>query len=220
MNFLKNLFSLIGLIVVAAMIFAFAKFDLGTRIGQVSKLDPQAIPEYMKMFDKVLETGDPAKGMIRKKQLMIPEGMTKEEAFASALEIMDEVAAEHGLAMVDQKTMPREGKLFRDGGKLTHIRSYCSPTIADKFLTHSGEFIGFMPCRIGFVENAQGEIWIYTMSMELMINGGHPVITSYSIHYTKLYEVTPMHRYAPTLHFLQFPVMHRTFQSYWPAHHR
>ena len=88
---------------------------------------------------------------------------------------MDEVAAQHGLAMVDQKTMPREGKLFKDGGKLTHIRAYCSPTIADKFLTHSGEFIGFMPCRIGFVENDKGEIWIYTMSMELMINGGHPL---------------------------------------------
>ncbi|MDM5272344.1 DUF302 domain-containing protein [Sulfurovum sp. zt1-1] len=175
MNFLKNLFSVIGFLVVAAVIFAFVKFDLGTRIGQAAQLDPQALPEYMKMFDKVLETGDPAKGMIRKKQLIIPEGMTKQEAFANALEIMDEVANEHGLSMVDQKTMPREGKLFKDGGKLTHIRSYCSPTIADKFLTHSGEFIGFMPCRVGFVENDKGEIWIYTMSMELMINGGRPL---------------------------------------------
>ncbi|MDD3591759.1 MAG: DUF302 domain-containing protein [Sulfurovum sp.] len=175
MNFLKNLFSLIGFIVVAATIFAFAKFDLGTKAGQVTQLDPQALPEYMTMFDKVLETGDPAKGMIRKKQLIVPDDMTKDEAFELALEIMDEVGAQHGLAIVDQKTMPREGKLFKDGGKLTHIRSYCSPTIADKFLTHSGEFIGFMPCRIGFVENEKGEIWIYTMSMELMINGGHPL---------------------------------------------
>jgi len=53
------------------------------------------------------------------------------------------------------------------------IRSYCSPTIAKAFLTHSDEFIGFMPCRIGIVENAKGEIYIYTMSLELMINGGY-----------------------------------------------
>lgn len=32
-----------------------------------------------------------------------------------------------------------------------------------------------MPCRVGFVENDKGEIWVYTMSMELMINGGHPL---------------------------------------------
>jgi len=75
--------------------------------------------------------------------------------------------------MVDAKTMPRGGKLFKDGGLLTHIRSYCSPAIADKFLTHSGEFIGFMPCRIGIVEDSKGDIYLYTMGMELMINGGH-----------------------------------------------
>ena len=154
-------------------IFAFVKFDLGTRIGQVSKLDSQALPEYMKMFDKVLTTGDPAKGMIRKAKMVIPEGMTKAEAFENALEIMDETASEYGMALVDNKTMPREGKLFKDGGLLTHIRSYCSPYIADIFLAHSPEFIGFMPCRIGFVEEANGDIYIYTMSMELMINGGY-----------------------------------------------
>lgn len=168
MNFIKAIFTLIGAIVVAAAIIG------GITIGpKVAKLDPQALPEYIKMFDAVLETGDPAKGMIRKKELIVPEGVSKQEAFEAALEAMDEVASEHGLALVDQKTMPREGKLFRDGGKLTHIRSYCSPTIADKFLTHSGEFIGFMPCRIGIVEDPQGKIWIYTMSLELMISGGH-----------------------------------------------
>lgn len=173
MKFIKGLFTFVGAVVVIGFIFAFVKFDLGTRIGQVSKLDPQALPEYMKMFDKVLTTGDPAKGMIRKVKMVIPEGMTKQEAFENALEIMDETAGEFGMALVDSKTMPRNGKLFKDGGMLTHIRSYCSPYIADIFLSHSAEFIGFMPCRIGFVEEANGDIYIYTMSMELMINGGY-----------------------------------------------
>ncbi|MDX1315420.1 MAG: DUF302 domain-containing protein [Eudoraea sp.] len=175
MNFLRNLFSLIGLLVVGGIIFAFVKFDLGPRVGQVMKLDSQALPEYMKMFDKVLETGDPAKGMIRKKLMIIPEGVSKAEAFENALEAMDEVAEEYGMVLVDNKTMPREGKLFKDGGKLTHIRSYCSPYIADKFLDFSGEFIGFMPCRVGVIEDPNGDIWIYTMSLELMINGGYPL---------------------------------------------
>lgn len=173
MGFLKNFFTFVGAIVVFAVIFAFVKFDLGTRIGQISKLDPQAIPEYMKMFDTVLTTGDPAKGMIRKVKMIIPEGTSKQEAFENAIEAMDEVADDHGLAMVDSKTMPRAGKLFKNGGLLTHIRSYCSPAIADKFLTHSREFIGFMPCRIGIIEEPNGDMYIYTMSMELMINGGY-----------------------------------------------
>ena len=141
--------------------------------SKVAKLDSNALPEYMKMFDKVLTTGDPAKGMVRRVKMKIPEGMSKQEAFENALEIMDEVASEHGLAMVDQKTMPRNGKLFKDGGLITHIRAYCSPAIADVFLTHSPYFIGFMPCRIGIIEEPNGDIYIYTMSMELMINGGY-----------------------------------------------
>lgn len=173
MKFIKGLFTLVGAMVVIGLLFAFVKFDLGTRVGQVVKLDSQALPEYMKMFDKVLTTGDPAKGMIRKVKMVIPEGMTKSEALENALEIMDETASEYGMALVDSKTMPRNGKLFKDGGLLTHIRSYCSPYIADVFLKHSAEFIGFMPCRIGIVEEPNGDIYIYTMSLELMINGGY-----------------------------------------------
>jgi hypothetical protein len=168
MKLIKGLLTLIGAIVVIAGIVG------AVTIGpKIAKLDSHALPEYMKMFDTVLTTGDPAKGMVKRVKMVIPEGVTKEEAFENAIEVMDEVGAEFGLAMVDSKTMPRGGKLFKDGGLLTHIRSYCSPSIADKFLTHSGEFIGFMPCRIGIVEDPNGDIYIYTMGLELMINGGH-----------------------------------------------
>jgi hypothetical protein len=168
MKLIKGLLTLIGAIVVIAGIIG------AVTVGpKIAKLDSHALPEYMKMFDTVLTTGDPAKGMVKRVKMVIPEGVTKEEAFVNAIEVMDEVGAEFGLAMVDQKTMPRGGKLFKDGGLLTHIRSYCSPAIADKFLTHSGEFIGFMPCRIGIVEEPNGDIYIYTMGLELMINGGH-----------------------------------------------
>lgn len=162
MNFIKGLLTLIGAIVVIAVIVGAATVG-----SKVAKLDPQALPEYMKMFDKVLTTGDPAKGMVRKVKMVIPEDMTKEEAIENAIEIMDEVGEEYGLAMVDHKTMPRKNGVY------THIRSYCSPTIADTFLNHSQEFVAFMPCRIGIIEEPNGDIYIYTMSMELMLNGGY-----------------------------------------------
>lgn len=176
MNFLKSILTLIGAIVVALLIVGFVKYDLGTRMEQVKKLDPQAMPEYMKMFDTVLTTGDPAKGMVRKVKMIIPEGMDKKEAIENAIEIMDEAGEEFGLAMVDTKLMSR-GEKDEDGvyQPYIRIRSYCSKTIAQIFLTHSPEFIGFMPCRIGMVEDKNGDIWLYTMSMELMINGGQPL---------------------------------------------
>ncbi|NEW61100.1 DUF302 domain-containing protein [Sulfurovum sp. bin170] len=162
MNFLKNTLALIGLMVTLAIVTFFVKYG-----ESAMKMDPAAFNLYMKMGDDVLTTGDPAKGMILKRKLVIEEGSTKEEAIENAIEIMDEVGEEYGLAKVDQKTMPREGGLY------THIRSYCSTTIADKFLAHSGEFIGFMPCRVGIVEDVNGDIWLYTMALDMMISGGH-----------------------------------------------
>jgi hypothetical protein len=166
MGMIKNILMVIGAVVILGMITLFAKFDL-------LKMDSGALGAYMSMANKVLTTGDPAKGMILKKELIIPEGTDKAEAIETAIEVMDEVGEEYGLMKVDEKTMPRAGKFMKDGGKYTHIRAYCSPTIADKFLNHSGEFVGFMPCRIGIVEDNDGKIWLYTMSLDLMIHGGH-----------------------------------------------
>ncbi len=168
MKLLKGIFTLIGFLVVAGLLLVGVKY--GSSLG---KMDGQALGLYMDMADKVLTTGDPAKGMVIKRKLIIPEGTTKEEAIENAKEIMDEVADEHGLAKVDEKTMPRDGKFMKDGGLYTHIRSYCSPSIADIFLSYSGEFVGFMPCRVGIVEDKNGDIWLYTMNLDMMIHGGH-----------------------------------------------
>ena len=134
--------------------------------GMLSGFDSGAFDAYTTMAGKVLQTGDPAKGFILKKKMIIPEEMSKEEAIENSIEVMDEVANEHGLAVVDHKVMPRKNGVY------TQIRSYCSPTIADHFLNHSREFIGLMPCRIGIIEEPNGDIYLYTMNLDLMIHGG------------------------------------------------
>jgi len=161
MKFIKSILTLIGALVVLGLIFVLVRY--GTTLKQ---FDPGALSAYKEMAAKVLETGDPAKGMIIKKKMTIPEGMTKQEAIDNAIEVMDEVASQHGLAMVDHKVMPRKSGIY------TQIRSYCSPTIADYFLNYSREFIGFMPCRIGIIEEPNGDIYLYTMNLDLMIHGG------------------------------------------------
>jgi uncharacterized protein (DUF302 family) len=161
MKILKTFFALIGVLVVAGMLLIGVKYK-----NTLKDFDPEAIRAFSNMAVLVLETGDPAKGMILKKKMVIPEGMTKEEAIENAIDVMDEVASTHGLAMVDYKVMPRKD------GRYTQIRSYCSPTIADVFLNYSREFIGFMPCRIGIIEEPNGDIYLYTMNLDLMIHGG------------------------------------------------
>ena len=161
MKLIKGLLTLIGAIVVIGAIIAAVKIG-----PKVANFDSKALGAYMDMAGKGLETGDPAKGMGVRKKMVIPEGMTKQEAIDNAIEIMDEIGSEHGLAVVDHKIMPRSNGVF------TEIRSYCSPSIADVFLDHSREFIGFMPCRIGIIEEPNGDIYLYTMNLDLAIYGG------------------------------------------------
>ncbi len=161
MKLIKGLLTLIGAIVVIGAIIAAVKIG-----PKVANFDSKALGAYMDMAGKVLETGDPAKGMVIRKKMVIPEGMSKQEAIDNAIEIMDEIASEHGLAVVDHKVMPRSSGIY------TQIRSYCSPSIADVFLDHSREFIGFMPCRIGIIEEPNGDIYLYTMNLDLAIYGG------------------------------------------------
>jgi len=161
MKFIKVILTLIGALVVLGLIVVLVRYG-----STLKEFDSGALKAYGKMASKVLETGDPAKGMIIKKKMTIPEGMTKKEAIDNAIEVMDEVASQHGLAMVDHKVMPRKNGVY------TQIRSYCSPTIADYFLNYSREFIGFMPCRIGIIEEPNGDIYLYTMNLDLMIHGG------------------------------------------------
>lgn len=160
MNVVKKILIGIGSVCVLLVVYVMLRFG-----GTLMKFDDGALSAYMTMAGKVLETGDPAKGMIKKKRLYIPKGMSKEEAIEGLIEAMDEVAEEHGLAVVDNKIMNRKPYI--------QIRAYCSKTIGQKFIGFSPEFIGFMPCRMGIAEDKNGDVYLYTMSLDLMINGGH-----------------------------------------------
>ena len=160
MNVLKKI--LMGIGFVCVLLVAYVVFRFG---GSLMKFDEGALSAYIAMAGKVLETGDPTKGMVKRMKIKIPEGMSKENVVEGVVEAMDEIADEHGLAVVDNKIMNRKPYI--------QIRAYCSKTIGQRFIAFSPEFIGFMPCRMGIAEDKNGDLYLYTMSLDLMINGGH-----------------------------------------------
>lgn len=192
MNILKNILTLIGGVTVIGAIIMYAQFG-----SKVAALDPKAMDLYMAMGNKVLETGNAAEGMIKKTKLAIPyeEGMSEEErhevkmeAIEEAREIMDAVGEMGGLGRIATSLMSSAEKYGKDQpskGRYIRINSYCSPTIAIKFLYYGDRaegrdkdkdfksMVAFMPCRVGMVEDINGDVWLYTMDMGLLIAGGH-----------------------------------------------
>ncbi len=166
MGFIKAILMLIGALVIAGLLFAGVKF--GGLIGQVTKLDSQAIPLYVKMFGTVLETGNAADGMVRRKK--VNADVTNEDI----KDTIESVASDGNMQVVGDVTMFDGSPLDSSGKKTkyTRIFSLCSRPIASKFLNYSKAYGAFMPCRIMLQEDDEGNRWLYTMDMGLMIHGG------------------------------------------------
>jgi len=167
MGFIKGIFTFIGLVVVGALIFAFVKFDLADKIGKASKLDPRAMGAYANMFEKVLDTGRSTEAMVRKVKIN-PDVSTED-----VIEAMKSIATDANMVQVGDSKMQIKSSIKDEGGKrYIRILHYCSPSIAEKFIGYSEAFGAFMPCRILIVEDDNGDRWLYTMAMELMLFGG------------------------------------------------
>jgi uncharacterized protein (DUF302 family) len=162
-KYLNKILAGIGGFVIVLFLFMYVAFDLGTRIEQAGKLDPKAMSLYMAMGDSVLTTGNAAESMVRKVKVL--KGITAEEV----VESLNSIAQENNLLVVAESFMSGGKK----GGKYITIISYCNPNIAKQFIDFSMSFIAFMPCRMGIVEDDNGDLWIYTMDLGLMISGGH-----------------------------------------------
>ena len=167
MNLLKNILAFIGGVIVIGFIFAFVKFDLGDKMSKASKLDPMAMGAYMNMFDAVLTTGRATEAMVRKVKID-PDVSTED-----VVESMKSIATDANMVQVGDSHMAE--KFDHNGKRQRYIRilHYCSPSIAKQFIDYTESFGAFMPCRILIVEDDNGDRWLITMAMELMLFGGH-----------------------------------------------
>ncbi len=166
MNLLKSILAFIGGVIVIAVIVAYVKFDLGDRMEKASKLDPKAMGAYMTMFDAVLTTGKATDAMVRRVKVD-PDVSTED-----VVESMKSIATDANMVQVGDSRMAEE--LDHNGKRQRFIRilHYCSPSIAKQFIDYSLAFGAFMPCRILIVEDDNGDRWLITMAMELMLFGG------------------------------------------------
>ncbi len=171
MKTLKNILAFVGLLVVAGLVFALVKFDLGTKLSAASQLDSKAMGLYMEMFETVLSTGNAAEGMVRSVKV------SPEVSNEDIKDIIESIASENNMDMVADVTM-FDGSPLKEGGektKYTRIFSLCSRPIAQVFLDYSMAYGAFMPCRIMLEEDDKGDRWLYTMDLGLMIHGGKPL---------------------------------------------
>ena len=165
MNIIRNLFALIGLLVIVAVLV----MVIATK-QEMAKFDPGAAAAYSEMFQKLRETRNGAEATVWK--VPVKAGLTPEDVE----ETMKFVANEHNISNVGELPLSKDveaklGKPYR----FVKIYMFCNSLTAAKMLDYSDAFSAYLPCRITLIEDQKGKLWLYALNMDLMIHGGEPL---------------------------------------------
>jgi len=165
MRILKNILALIGLVALVGAGIGYVR--LGSTF---SGFDPKAREVYTNMFNKLMETGNPAEATVWKAQ--VKEGLSFEDVDTAIKSVATEMNIKDvGALPLGDQVEAMQGKKWR---KLK-IYLYCNPLTAAKMIDYSDAFSAYLPCRVSLLEDKTGKLWIYTLDMDMMIHGGKPL---------------------------------------------
>ncbi len=165
LRFIWNLLALIGLLLVAGMIYV--SIQLGDNLVNLRSFDNKAPEVYLDMARKLIETGNAAEATVWK--FPVKEGLKREDVEQT----MQFVANEHNIKDVGE--LPLSEQVAAMTGKpqrFLKIYMFCNPLTAADMFNYSSAFSAYLPCRISLIEDPQGKLWLYTLNMDMMIYGG------------------------------------------------
>ena len=168
MNAIKGILTVIGLITLIGLTLVTIK--VMPYISQVSEFEPKAAGVYLDMAKQLLETGNAAEATVWK--VKVNEGLTPEDVEQS----MKSIASSNNIKNVGELPLSLEvaamsGKEYR----YVKIFMFCNALTAAKMLDFNDSFSAYLPCRVALIEDLTGQLWLYSLNMDMMIYGGKPL---------------------------------------------
>jgi uncharacterized protein (DUF302 family) len=162
MSFLKNIFALIGLLVVIALVAAYILLK-----PVVSQFDPEFLGAYEEFAERLIETGDPGVAMMW--SVPVEEGLTADDV----VESLKSLATARNFLFVGESPFYKQVKAITgEDYRYVNFLSFCDARVGKQMLEYRDQYSGFMPCRIAIVEDSKGRLWLHSMNLDLMIHGG------------------------------------------------
>jgi len=168
MNAIRNVFALLGLLAVVAVIWGVIKMQ--PYYSAFQSFDDKALATYQDMAETLLASGNAAEATIWKRQ--VKDGLSVDDVE----EVMKSVANELNIKDVGRLPLSQQVELMTgQKQRFLKIYMYCNPLTAAKMVDYSDAFSAYLPCRLSLVEDKQGKYWIYSLNMDMMIHGGKPL---------------------------------------------
>mgnify|MGYP000495125866 CR=1 FL=1 len=168
MSQLKNIFAFAGL--VSLILLGVVSVKLYPVIEKLSDFDPRAISLYMDIASRALDQRSGVEAMVIK--VPVEKGVGSGDVDDSIKILAEEL----GIKNVGELPMYKEVQAL-SGVPFRYAKIYllCDAMIAASLLNHSDGFSSYLPCRISVIEDAEGQLWLYTLNMDIMIYGGRPL---------------------------------------------
>lgn len=166
-----NLLALVGLVIVAGVIWILATQGYGLQnikdFANIRNFDPKAGTVYVDLTKNLLASGNAAEATVWK--FPVAEDLSTDDVE----EIMKFVANEHNIKNVGELPLSKEvAAMTGKDQRFWKIYMFCNPLTAAKMIDYSDAFSAYLPCRIALVEDKEGRLWLYTLNMDMMIHGG------------------------------------------------
>ena len=166
-----NLLALIGFAMVTGLVWLAVTTGFGMQnvkdLQNLKNFDPMAAQVYMDMTKTLLATGNGAEATVWKRP--VAEGLSAEDVE----ETMRFVANEYNFKNVGELPLSEQvAAMTGEDQRFWKIYMFCNPLIAAKMIDYSDAFAAYLPCRIALVEDKTGQLWLYTLNMDMMIHGG------------------------------------------------
>ena len=168
MHIVKNILAVLGgfslVIIIMLMVKVLPIYQ------QFSNFDEGAADTYKALAEKILATGNTAEATVWKTQV------EKDLSADDVEEAMLSVANEHNIKNVG--VLPLYKQIEATSGKpyrYMKIFMFCNALTAAKMADYSDAFTAYLPCRVTLLEDKKGQLWIYSLNMDLMIYGGLPL---------------------------------------------
>jgi uncharacterized protein (DUF302 family) len=182
MLLVKNVLAVIGFLSLVLLFLLIMKIYPG--YSQLQEFDPHAKRLYLDMAKRTLDNYSGVKAMLLKER--VKEGLTADEVDESVRYIANEL----NIKNVGELPLYKEVESM-SGTKFRYIKIYllCNAMTAASLLNYSDAFSIFLPCRITLLEDKMGQLWLYTMDMDLMIYGGRPLPPALKAEATKVKDI-------------------------------
>jgi uncharacterized protein (DUF302 family) len=162
MKLLRNVFAVIGVLAVAALIAG--AVILGPALA---RFDPKFPTAYTEFAQKLLATGDPGVAMMW--SVPVNEGLSTDDVVDS----LKSLATSNNLLFVGESPFYKQVEAITgEDYRYVNFLSFCDARVGKMMLEYRDQYSGFMPCRIALVEKNDGSLWLYSMNLDLMIHGG------------------------------------------------